>query len=176
VNQWSFPKSKIAELSARLGGLLKLDGIVDNAGKPLDGPGVMYAFALTESIHRGDLLDCTPRFEPAYFSGRYSKEKHQAELNALYGPDGAKSYGNWQVMLVNAPGFKPSEFTDPEKGALAFLGYMNRYLAGQANLGRAPRTLGELGDMYNSGNCRDANTVPEYRARLENFYATEVLG
>jgi hypothetical protein len=158
----SFLKASIAIACQSFGPLLKLTGMADWRGNQLDPILVMWAFAGNESSFG---KDCTPRFEPAYFSGRYSTEKWQAKLNDEYGEEGAKSYGPWQVMLCNAPGYAPSEFIHLEVCATVFIACMNRMIAAQK-----PTNLDQLADMYNSGNWRDRNVPEKYIADLRKHY------
>lgn len=159
----SFPKSAVAAACQTYGPQLVLDGIVDWRGNVVDPILAMWAFSGNESSFGAD---CDPRFEPAYFSGRYSTASWQAELNEQFGQDAAKSYGCWQVMLCNCPtGMTPSDFEQIEAGAQAFVFCMNRMVRAQQ-----PKTLDELADMYNTGNWRDRNVPEEYIAKLRKNY------
>lgn len=172
LGSWKFTRAEVARCCLKYGPFLKLDGIKGPVGEVLDPVLFMWAFALNESIHEGpDILSCPPRFEKAYWEGgRYADPnnyrcRYQIELNVRFGKDGAKSYGNWQVMLCNT-GYKPEEFIRCEAGAEAFLGHMNRAIAAQK-----PPTLRDVADMYNSGNWRDKFDVPAYTQRLMANYA-----
>lgn len=166
------PKDTVAKLCKQFGCILKLQDTRDDEGKPLDGAQLLWAIAGVES---GWGANCGPRLEPAYWTGKYSKDQIQAELNFIHGKDGASSLGPWQIMAVHAyrSGFKPAELrTDAERACLATVGFLNREILGRQHA----RTLEEIGDAYNSGNFKDANKVPEYVAKLRHNYYSEVLG
>lgn len=164
----SFPKDQIIAMCQQYGPQLTLEGIVDWCGNALDPVLVMWAFAGNESSFGAN---CTPRFEPAYFAGRYAHEPWQEQLNKEYGQDGAKSYGPWQVMLCNCPsGTKPGDYQELAAGAVAFISYMNREIRAQK-----PQTLDEMGDMYNSGNWHDDNVPEVYIANLRKHYDTPMV-
>lgn len=170
AGSWKFTRAEVAQMCLKYGPLLDLSGITDSDGRVLDPVLVMWAFALNESIHEGDLLTCPPRFEPAYWTGgRYADPsniacRYQIDLNRRFGKDGAKSYGNWQVMLCNT-GFTPEQFISCEIGAQAFLAFINRNVMAQK-----PKTLANLADLYNSGNWRDLNVPQPYIDRLQRNY------
>jgi hypothetical protein len=170
----SFPRSEVVRASEQYGALLKLEGIVDGTGTQLDGVQWMFATACVESSAGAN---CTPKFEPAYWvGGIYSGDQRQEELNHMFGKDGAKSYGPWQIMLVNCIGYKPEEFSDIDKCAVAYIGFLNRYLEHETKRGRRPKTLEDLADMYNSGNCKDKNVPTAYIEKVREHYFSEVLG
>lgn len=173
---WKFTRKEVADNCLAFGPQLKLDGITDSQGRPLDGAMVMWAFALNESYHEPkdklppDFFVCPPRFEPAYWNGgRYANERHQAELNIRFGKDGPCSYGCWQVMLVNTD-FRPEEFERCSVGARSFVSFLNGRVAAQQ-----PKTLRDLGDLYNSGNCHDRNEPLAYMDRLEHNFSVPIL-
>jgi hypothetical protein len=178
----NFTKSDIAGLCLRFAPLLKLDGITDDDGKPVNKVSAMFAFAGCESSFGAD---CTPRFEKAYWQGslpgfpdwrgKYSQDPRQLLLNEKYGKLGASSHGIFQIMLCNAIGFVPSEFKDLEKNGQAFIGFLNRYVERERLHGRLPRNLAELADMYNSGNARDAIVPHEYIDKFRKNYFNEVI-
>jgi len=157
---WRSRKSAIADLCLRYGPLIR------NLPQGLDGPTLMLAIALNESIGQKDgMLYYPPRHEPAYDAGGKYCKGEQAELVKEYGAIAASSIGPWQVMACNAKGFKPTELTDTDKCAHAFLGFINRELARQK-----PLNLRAVGDMYNSGNWRDLIVPAEYCIRLQANY------
>lgn len=171
MNGCRFSKDEVAALCRYYGPLVHLKGISGLHGEELDGAQLMWAFALNESYHEPkdkvppDFFLCPPRFEPAYFTGRYASGTYQSELNTRFGQDGAKSYGCWQVMLCNT-GFKPEEFERCEIGAQAFLGHMNRMIADQK-----PDRISQIADSYNSGNFKDFSVPDAYIKRLiEHYY------
>lgn len=156
----NYTRNEIADVCRSYGSLLKVP-----AG--IDGATLLYALSGNESDFGAN---CKPRFEPAYFSGRYAKAAAQAQLNAEYGEDAAKSYGPWQVMLINAPGFAPDELAeDLEKACTATVGYINRYVL----TAQKAVTLEEIADTFNSGNWRDANVPHVY---ISNFLQHYVVG
>jgi hypothetical protein len=172
----TFARSEVARISKQFGCLLHLQEVMDDEGKPVDLVQVMWAFAGNESSFGHNT---EPRFEAAYWDGKYSHDPHQEVLNNKYGKLGASSFGIFQIMLCNVHGsFTPAEFSDIEKNACAFVGFMNRQLDRADLRGTMPRNLDELADMYNSGNCRDSVTpqVAEYIARFRHNYYNEVLG
>lgn len=154
-----FTREEIAAVCRELGP--KLVGLPDG----VDGTRLLWGIAGCESSFGSNAV---PKFEDAYYSGRYSANIDQHRLNELYGRNGASSFGPWQVMLVNAPqGSTPQSFTSAHYGAVAAVAVLNRIMRTQK-----PKTLGDIGDAFNSGNSRDNNRVPEYRAKLERFYNT----
>lgn len=144
----------------------------DGTGRRIIGAQLLWALACRESS-KG--TNCKPRLEPAYdFGGRYASESHQRVALEEYGSDAAKSYGPWQVMFCNAPGFTPHELmTQPEKSVTATIGFLKRYVLGA----RKARTLAQIADTFNSGNWRDAQSaaVKQYIEAVTNFYHSEVL-
>lgn len=165
----NFDKATIARLCERFGGLLKLPP----AAAALDPKLVLWALSGNESSFGAN---CKPRFEPAYFSGRYSTMPAQAELNAQYGQDGAASYSPWQIMLINAPGFTPEELAqDAEKAITATIGFLNRRVFVQVGAHVAAYTLEEIGRDYNHGNYWDGYLGADevaYVANLQRHYNT----
>lgn len=169
---WSFRKSDVAAICKEYGP--QLVGLPDLLGTPGPeaGPLLMWSFALTESFHLdGELLGCEPRFEPAYYYGGKYCIGRQQQLCTLYDKDGSKSYGNWQVMLVNCPiDLQPEYFRILQNGARAFVHHVNQQVARQK-----PQTLDEIADLYNSGSWRDRNVPWAYMARLKHFFVEETL-
>lgn len=151
-----FDKSEIAAMCRTYGGLLHVP-----AG--LDGARLMWAISGNESSFG---KNCTPRHEPGYCTGRYSKNAQMIELTRMFGCDAHKSYGPWQVMFVNCLGYKPEEFRQLDACAHAFLGYFNRTVDHQK-----PQTIEQIGDMFNSGNFKDKIVPAKYIADLKAHYA-----
>lgn len=148
----------IAEMCRKFGPVLKLEGT------GIDGARLLYALSGNESSFG---TNCRPRFEPAYFTGRYAKNATMQELIGLYGEDAAKSYGPWQILPINAIGFSPKELaTDLEKACTATVGFLNRYVFHA----QKAVTLEEIADTYNSGNWKDANVPARYIADLVRNY------
>ena len=114
----------------------------------IDPVQLMWAFANKESTHeKPGFFGCIPRFEPAYFTGgRYAMNDQMRILLSVFGRDAACSYGPWQVMLVNAPTWKPSDFDHIDICSEAFVNFLN-----QRSKKRAPQTLTEFGELYNGG-------------------------
>lgn len=113
--------------------------------------------------------NCTPRFEKAYFvGGLYATSPDQAKLLAMYGRFAACSYGPFQIMLVNAIGYTPTELSlDSEKATEATVAYINRRIFSGKY---AATNLEQFADSYNSGTWRDANTPTIYIKRFKQFY------
>lgn len=131
---------------------------------------LMWAFANKESTHeRKGYLGCEPRFEPAYYvGGKYADSPTQANLNRLFGQDGAKSYGPWQVMLVNALKWRPEDFRYLDICAEAFIEFLNcRTAPGHPQ----PKTIEEFGQLYNGGHVgANPAQVQEYCYHLNEWY------
>jgi hypothetical protein len=136
----SFPRTTVADLCRKYGPQIKFPS-------GLDGVRVMWAISGEESTF-GD--DCNPRHEKAYDKGGYYY-LHSAEDKELvdkYGSLAASSFGPWQVLLINAPNFSPSELqTDPDKCAQAFMGFMRSFVLGY----RRAKTLEQIAQTFNSG-------------------------
>lgn len=181
-----FPKSEIARVCLLYGTVLDVAGCVDTAGAPLDGAHLLWALAGCESSFG---KDCTPRHEPGYCNktngfywrkaieamagGKASRQqKYLVNATVEFGCDAHCSFGPWQVMFVNAIGFKPEEFKSAETCAVVAVGFLNREVFER----QRARTLAHIADAYNSGSWRDENVPGAYVAKLARFYATEVLG
>lgn len=159
----------LADVCWRFGPVLDhyLYGTDDGTGKPIDGAHLLWAIAGRESSFGAN---CKPRHEPAYDSGgKYASERHQAELLRVYGRDAACTYGPWQILPVNAPGFSPEELSrNPDHAAIAVIGFIRRRILEA----QKARTLEQIADSYNSGNFRDANIPAEYiKAIKTNYFA-----
>lgn len=174
---WTVPKQMVLSCCFMYGRVLQIEldrlGCKDPDGKPLDGPLTLWAIAGNESSWGHN---CKPRHEPAYdVGGRYYRESaQQRRLIELYGTDGASSFSPWQILPINALGYKPEELgTDPEKAAQAVIGYLKRY----ALATRGARTLDQILDTYNSGTWRDEQSpaVVDYVKQGLYYYATEVI-
>lgn len=161
----NFSRYEIAQLCERYGPLVKLPA----GAVSLDPKLILWALAGNESSFGAN---CKPRFEPAYFNGKYSKSADMQELIKDYGEDAAKSYGPWQLLLVNAPGFTPAELADDaEKAITATIGFLNRRIFNALQ----SVTLEEIADAYNSGNWRDSNVPHEYIANFLKHYSTPMV-
>ncbi len=138
---------------------------------------LLLAFCYSESSWGRDRY--VPRQEPGYSpGGKY----FNAALWRRYGALSAMSFGWAQVMypvaveLAQRPtaAFSighPWELMDARVCAGAVVEYLNQ----RAFSGPGPAmTVEDVGDAYNSGTCRDANTVPEYRKRIRTGYDAAV--
>lgn len=150
---------------------LNLIGTDDGHGNQIDGALLLWALAGCESAFG---KDCSPRFEPAYFTNGYywRKSEQVRQVIALYGRDGACSYGPWQVLAINARRFSPQQMgADPVSACVAAVDFINSYVLGE----RQARNLFYIFDTYNSGNWRDANVPHEYIARGVRIYETHPM-
>ena len=118
----SFSKADVLASCQKFGPTLKVP-----AG--LDGVRVMAALASNESSIG---TNCGPRHEPAYDVGGsvFASSPAQRALVEKYGRDGASSFGPWQTMLINCPGFTPAELeTNLDDCARSFVSHFNTYVA-----------------------------------------------
>lgn len=147
---------------------------------PLKSYEVMLAIGAVES--GGGMLaaighDCGPRHEPAYDSGGHvwQNSLEQQKLVGQYGSAAACSYGPWQVMFINCPGFTPSELeTDLEANARCFVAYFNSYVI----KARGAKTLVEIGQVYNGGHIFKDGIPPgvqRYVDQLSHAYVNACL-
>jgi hypothetical protein len=156
----SFPRNTILALCQKYGPLLQVRA-------PLDGPQLMAAIASNESTLGNN---CNPRYEANYdVGGAYGEEPQMQSLLHQYGRDAACSFGPWQIMLINAPGYTPTELrTNPDACARAFLGYFNSFVIRD----RKAQTLMQMGEVYNSGRIWPfpPKGVQDYCTDLLNAY------
>lgn len=137
----------------------------------LDPITLMWAFVNKESTHETPgFFGCTPRFESAYFDGRYSKTLQMRDLIGRYGKDAACSYGPWQVMLCNAASWSPADFDHIDICAEAFVGFLN-----DRSRKHRPQSLYEFGQLYNGGHIsvppnQPLPQVQDYCVALEQCY------
>jgi hypothetical protein len=127
---------------------------------------LLWAIAGNESLF-GDW--CPPRHERGYHYGSrmYRRSKELRDLTKEWGCLAHCSFGPWQVMLVNAPGFSPIELmADAELACKSAVDFLNRVILGA----QKASTLEEIADAYNSGNFRDDIVPHEYIARLKRNY------
>jgi hypothetical protein len=143
----SFPKAQVLSACQQYGKML-------NVPDGLDGSRVMAAIASNESSLGAN---CGPRHEPAYdVGGIYANGGNMPALLEEYGSDAACSYGPWQLMLDNCPGYTPTELkTSLEACALAFVAYFNSYVI----RAKGAKTLSQIGQVFNGGHIM-AN-IPE---------------
>jgi hypothetical protein len=171
----NYSKAEIVKLCFAYGNLLNLEGTDDGGGAnlPIQGSQMLWALAGVESSFGAN---CKPRYESAYMpEGLYYRQSpSMRELYRKYGRDAAASYGPWQLMLCNAPGYTPYELaTDPEKACQATIGFINRFVIGV----RYARTLEQFADVFNSGTWRDSVTpqVQGYIRKVTHNYFNEVI-
>ena len=128
----------------------------------IDGAQLLWAISGNESSFGHDVV---PRHEPAYdVGGRYATHAPMPDLLSRYGRNAACSFGPWQVMLCNAPGYAPGDLTDLETAAKASVAALNMLLRHFQ-----PKTLNDIGSSYNAGHpCAD----PGYTDRLVVAYNT----
>ena len=154
----NFERAEVLTMCSKYGPLLQVD-------PDLDGPTVMAAIASNESSVG---LNCGPRHEPSYDVGGsvYNGNKEQRDLVDQYGSNAACSYGPWQVMFINCPGYVPGELqTDLESNAKAFLAFFNRYVIAT----RHAKTLSEIGQVYNGGHVFTGTMLPGVAAYVEKL-------
>lgn len=156
----NYTREQIAQACRAYGPLLRLEN-----APGVDGPTLLWALSGRESSFGAN---CKPRFEPAYYTGgRYAAADSQKALIAEFGQDAAYSYGPWQVMLCNAPGFTPDELgMDLEKAAVATVGFINRRIL----IAEHATTVDQVADAYNSGNWRDNIHPVDYCLAVGKFY------
>jgi hypothetical protein len=134
----------------------------------IDGAQTLFAISGNESSFG---FRCTPRHEPAYdIGGTYSTRPPMPELLEKYGSDAACSYGPWQVLLVNAPSYSPSDFDDIEKCAQATVSFLNSLLRRFK-----PNSLSDIGSCWNAGHIQKQLSpgVERYVSDLQkNYQAT----
>lgn len=157
----SIPRNIVASLCRQYGHAIRC-----SAG--LDGVRLMWAISGAESSF-GD--NCAPRHENAYDRGGYYylHSNEEKRLVDRYGSIAASSFGPWQVMLVNAPGYTPDELEDnPEKCAQAFVIHMNNFVLDF----RKAKTLEEVAQTYNSGNFypNPSSSVLRYMDAVRHYY------
>lgn len=167
----NYTRQEIAAACQQWGPILDhwLVGTDDGRGKAIDGPSLLWAIAGNESSFGAN---CKPKYEPAYdIGGKYLDVKlyEQFEKSSAY------SYGPWQVMLTNAPGFTPNELAcDLDKAATATVGFLHRYVFGA----RKAITLDEALDTFNSGNWKDKQSgeVMAYVAKgVKNYFGETTI-
>lgn len=160
----SFPKIEVLASCAKYGPVLKVP-------TGLDGERVMIAIASNESTIG---VDCGPRHEPAYDVGGsvWASSPAQRALVAQYGHLGASSFGPWQTMLINCPGFTPAELeTSLDDCARSFVSHFNSYVHQYA-----PNDIREIGMIWNGGHITRNLSVGilRYCADLQKAYDSSV--
>src|SRR5277367_3311436 len=158
----SFPRSEVLALCAEYGPQMK----IDSSQPQLEGKYVMAAIAVNESS-LGE--NCTPRHEPEWdVGGVYAGNPEQQDLLREYGSSAAMSFGPWQLMFYNCPGYTPDQLLkDPDAGARCFLAYFNGYVQRKGAI-----TLEQIGQVYNGGHVSESPTegVKEYTTKLAQSY------
>lgn len=134
----SWPRDQVLALCHVYAPLLpEIDGI--------DPARLLAALAMNESTIG---LNCGPRHEPAWdIGGLYASNPQQARNLELYPYQASCSFGPWQIMFYNAPGYTPEELnTDLSLVTRATIGYMSKQIR-RWNLG----TVQAVGEMWNWG-------------------------
>jgi hypothetical protein len=160
----SFPKMDVLAACAKCGPVLKVP-------TELDGERVMAALASNESSTGND---CGPRHEPAYDVGGsvWASSPAQRALVAQYCRLGASSFGPWQLMLINYPGFSPVELEiNLDDCARGCVSHFNSYVAHFE-----PKNLTEIGQIWNLGHktVNPPTGVIKYCADLQKAYDSAV--
>lgn len=153
-------EKEIARLCRQFGSVLSLPSTIRGAQ-------LLWALAGNESDF-GDW--CPPRHERGYHYGSraYKRSKELRDLSAEWGCLAHCSFGPWQVLLVNAPGYSPIELmSDAELACKAAVEFLNRVTLGA----QKADTLEEIADAYNSGNFKDDIVPHQYITRLKRNYA-----
>jgi len=169
----SFPKDQVIAACFKYGPLLVVEG-------PLDGTRLMQAIAAVES-GGGDIHsighDCGPRHESAYDvnGSAWRDSKEQQHLVEQFGSDAACSYGPWQTMFINCPGYTFLELkTNLDDCARAFVAYFNSYVVHTMGA----KTLDEIAEVYNAGHVLKGNIPPgvqQYINQLGKAYIAASL-
>lgn len=158
----TFPAALILSLCQKYGPMLRVP-------PGIDGAKVMAAIAANESSTG---QNCKPRYEPAYDRGGRYADATQIKLLNEFGVEAAYSYGPWQQMFCNCPGYVPMELRlHPERCAVAFVAHFNNYVV--RHCGAA--SMAEFAQAWNSGNCDRKPKTPgviRYIADAEAAYAS----
>ena len=102
----TFTRDQVAAACRKFGTLLWLP-----AGAHIDGPRLLWAMSGNESTFGHH---CTPRHEPAYCTGIYSRVSTVVALTEKYQHAAHCSYGPWQILLVNCDeGVSPEDTAQP---------------------------------------------------------------
>lgn len=122
-------------------------------GKILRAPEGINPIALASAISFVESTygaNCGPRYEPAYDEGGkfYLQSPQVRSLVSQYGKLGASSFGPWQTMLVNCPGYSPKELmNDLDACARAFVAHFNSTDVQRFH----PETIKDIGEIWNLG-------------------------
>ncbi len=154
-----FTQDEVAAACRRVGVSLALP-----AGSGLDGAKVLWALS---GVETGFGLNCMPRHEKGYCTGKYSLHPTIVTLTKRWGHAAHSSFGVWQVMLGNlGPNASPESFDTAVGCAEIAVTHIN------ANIlrGCTAITLAQIADAYNSGNFRDAIVPEVYIAAVARNY------
>ncbi len=149
-------------------------GLVDDAGRAVDGVRLLWAIAGIESDY-GRLADYA-RHEPAYMpGGRYYQQAFaQRQAWARWGVLAACSFGPFQIMHATARelGFdgSPALLMEPQTCAE----WARRLIVRRFIESHGATTLRHVLDSYNSGTYRDANVPADYIRKGLAAYAAEL--
>lgn len=138
-------------LSSDVLALCKLYGPLIDAPPAVDGRKLMWAIAGCESSFG---KNTTPRYEESYDLNGPNCRKEQLGLVLSWPRDGdgrslaAFSYGIWQILPCNAPGYTLAELRDdPQKQAESFVARMNQVAIAKFHC----QTLDEFAQFWNAG-------------------------
>ena len=164
-----FDKGQLAKICRQYGPFVKgLDA-------SFDAPTLLWAISGCETSFG---QNCVPRHEPEYCTqkawhkqadgtferrpGRYSMQNSAyIERERQWGCWAHSSYGPWQIMFSNAPGYAPDElYMDLEKAAEATVGFLSRRIAEVE-----PDTLYKIAELWNGSGMN-----PQYAIDLLDYY------
>jgi hypothetical protein len=155
----AIPQSTLLGLCALYGPQLRVPSGVN-------GFTLMVALAYNESSLG---QNCKPRYERSYDEGGANDQNEQTELIEKYGKAAACSYGPWQMMPCNAPGFSPQElYASPDACAKAFVAFFNRYVIGHCGA----KSVSDVAQVWNGGHVSTHPNpgVQRYQQQLlENY-------
>lgn len=130
----------------------------------IDGVRLLWALSGNESSYG---LNCGPRHEPVYCTGRYSAAPQIVALTAKYAHNAHCSFGPWQMMLANFTGlYSLSDFGRVGFCAMQAASFINTRILMH---GKAT-TIEQIADAYNTGDWRDSNVPEKYIADCVRNY------
>lgn len=144
-------------------------------GCGIDGTHLLWAISGCESSFG---VNCAPRHEEAYCTGRYSTNPEVKALTARYGHAAHCSFGPWQTLLINVECFgpgdvllmdgdvAPEDLNDCDQACQRAVIFINHNILRR----EGARTVGEIADAYNSGDWRDRLVPHRYIADCERYY------
>jgi hypothetical protein len=128
----------------------------------IDGAQLLWAIAGNESSF-GE--NSNPRHEQSYC---YGGSHFDPNLTKTWGCLAHMSYGPFQIMYANALNQTPLNLlTSSDLCALVTSVFIKNYVM----LGKKPKNLAEIGEVYNSGKIRPD---PDYVEKLTKNYAISV--